>query len=129
MAAPQATSTRRRGGRPKKADHERMAAALHAECTLAEKQFVRDQRVAAGGISEAEYVRRCCLGQPVIVRQGKSDARLIHELNAIGVNMNQISRNLNSGRVGVAGSTLADLDHLMSQLRETLHRAAEQFDD
>ena len=113
------------GGRPKKLDTERRIERSECRLTLAEKQFVRDQAKLAG-ITEAEYARRRLLGMPVVARTTKADARLVHELNAIGVNLNQIARNQNAGRVG-AGAV--DLDDLMRQLRATLDKAVDALDD
>lgn len=123
-----ATTPRGPGGRPKKAEHERRVASVRADTTLTEKQFVRDQAKAAG-ISEGEFIRRRVLGLPVVVREAKTDARLIHELNAIGVNLNQITRNVNAERLGAEGCRLSDLDALQRQLRGVLDRALEAFDD
>lgn len=130
---PQAATTTQspasnRGGRPKKTEHERRIASLRAGVTLAEKQHVRDQARAAG-MSEGEYIRRRVLGLPVVVREAKTDARLIHELNAIGVNLNQITRNVHAERLGAEGCRLSDLDALRRQLRDVLDRALEAFDD
>ena len=127
MAQP-ATTDKPRMGRPKKSDHERRTSSLRSGVTLAEKQHIRDQARAAG-ISEGEYIRRRCLGLPVVVRQGKTDARLVHELNAIGVNLNQIARNVNADRLGASGSRLSDLDALTRQLRAVLDRAVESMDE
>ena len=120
-----ATAPKGPGGRPKKAEHERRIKSLRADVTLAEKAHVQDQARLAG-MSEGEYIRRRALGLPVTVRQAKTDARLIHELNAIGVNLNQIARNQNAGRVG-AGAV--NLDELLRQLRATLDRAADALND
>ena len=117
-----------RGGRPKKAVAERRIASTRADLTLAEKQFIRDQAKAAG-MTEAAYVRHRALGMPMVVRHAKTDARLVHELNAIGVNLNQIARNLNADRMGTPGSRVVDLGELMVQLRGALDRAVESMDD
>jgi len=122
-----AAKTRKRGpgGRPKKAVHDRRVVSMRADATLSEKQFVRDQSKLAG-ISEADFIRRRVLGQPLVVRESRTDARLIHELNAIGVNLNQIARNLNSDR---QGARAVDLDELGRLLRKTLHKALDALDD
>jgi len=119
------TKQRGPGGRPKKAAHDRRVVSMRADATLSEKQFVRDQSKLAG-ISEADFIRRRVLGQPLVVREAKTDARLIHELNAIGVNLNQIARNLNSDR---QGARAVDLDELGRLLRKTLHKALDALDD
>ena len=123
-----ATHPRHSGGRPKKAEAERRVKQTNHRWTVAEDIHLREQARTAG-LTVAEYVRRRALGLPVVVRHAQTDARLIHELNAIGVNLNQIARNLNADRIGAPGSRVADLDELMSQLRETLNRAVDAFDD
>lgn len=128
QAATTASKPRRSGGRPKKAEAERRVKQTNHRWTVAEDIHLREQARTAG-LTVAEYVRRRALGLPVVVRHAPTDARLIHELNAIGVNLNQIARNLNADRVGAPGSRVADLDELMSQLRETLNRAVDAFDD
>lgn len=128
MAAPQASKPRGRGGRPKKADAESRMIVAGCRMTIAEREHARDM-ARRNGLSLSEYLRRLSQGEPVTLRRAKADARLIHELNAIGVNLNQIARNVNSDRLGAPGSRLSDLDGLMDQLRETLYRTVEQFDD
>ena len=70
----------------------------------------------------AEYVRRRLLGEPVRAQAAKADERLLFELNAIGVNLNQIARNLNAER---QGRHAADLPALQTQLGRVLHQVAE----
>lgn len=113
------------GGRPKKAEHERRCKSLRADVTIAEQQHVAAQAKAAG-VSVGEYIRRRALGLPVVVREAKTDARLVHELNAIGVNLNQIAKLHNAGRVD---TRTGELDELMRQLRQTLDKAVDQLDD
>lgn len=114
------TTPRGSGGRPRKAEHERRVKSLRADATIAEQQHVAEQARRAG-VSIGEYVRRRALGEPIVTRETRqADARLIHELNAIGVNLNQITRNVNSERLGAAGSRLEDLDALQRQLRRVL---------
>lgn len=120
-----ATQAKGPGGRPKKAEHERRIKSLRADVTIAEKRFVADQARLAG-VSEGEYIRRRALGLPVVVRQARVDARLVHELNAIGVNLNQIARLHNAGRVD---TRIGELDALMRKLRATLDKAVDQLDD
>ena len=122
-----ATKPKGPGGRPKKAEHERRIASVRADVTLAEKAHVAELAKVAG-ISQGEFIRRRALGLPVVVREAKTDARLIHELNAIGVNLNQLTRNVNAERLGAAGCRLSDLDALRRQLREVLDRALESFE-
>lgn len=113
------------GGRPKKAEHERRIKSLRADVTIAEQQYVAAQAKAAG-VSLGEYIRRRALGLSVVVRQAKADARLVHELNAIGVNLNQIAKLHNAGRVE---TRIGELDALMQRLHSTLDKAVDQLDD
>ena len=116
------------GGRPKKVEAERRVKQTNHRWTVAEDIHLREQARTAG-MTVAEFVRRRALGLPVVVREAKADARLVHELNAIGVNLNQIARNLNTDRLGAPGSRVFDLDALQEQLRVVLDRALEQLDD
>jgi len=114
-----------RGGRPKKHKDERRVASTRTDLTLAEKQFIREQSHLAG-LSEAAFVRKRVLGLPVVVPKSYADARLLYELNSIGVNLNQIARNLNSGRQGIGA---VNLDDLQKRLRVALDRTLDVLDD
>jgi hypothetical protein len=114
-----------RGGRPKKQKDERRIASTRTDLTLAEKQFIREQSHLAG-LSEAAFVRKRVLGHPVVVPKSYADARFLYELNSIGVNLNQIARNMNSDREGIGAVNLSDLQKL---LRAVLNRALDILDD
>ncbi len=122
--------------RPQKQPHERRAyavkdartgrtkissvASLRANVTLAEKAFAEEQAHKAG-ISIAEYVRRRALHEPVAAvapKAGPSPA-LISELNRIGVNLNQLTRHANAGKLQAASVELA-LDELRAALAKVL---------
>ncbi len=127
-----ATTTRKAppsvGGRPTKADAERRCKQTNTRWTIAEDRFLREQASAAG-VTVGEFIRRRALLLPVTPPPTRTDARLVHELNSIGVNLNQISRNLNADRVGVPGSRAVDLDELMNQLHRTLDQVVDAFLD
>ena len=112
-------------GRPRKAPHERRSASRFIRWTLAEDAYLREQAAQTKSGSVSEFVRRRALGLPVEVRQTKASARLIHELNAIGVNLNQISRNLNSGR---RNARTVELESLMGKLSDVLDQVVEEFE-
>lgn len=123
---PQTTTTAKHpGGRPKKAEAERRVKQTNHRWTVAEDTHLR-QSAAAAQLTVAEYVRRRALGLPVVARVSKADARLVHELNAIGVNLNQIAKLHNAGRVD---TRTGELDALMRQLRATLDKAVDALDD
>jgi len=91
--------------RPKKHPHERRSEEVKVRFTLAEAAHLEDQAEACG-LSRTAYIRQRSLGQRIVTPQSRGiDPALIGELNrlslalnAIGNNVNQISRNLNSGR-------------------------------
>ena len=53
------------------------------------------KKVDASDLSISEYLRRCALGKQIVVVNGLDD--LARELRAIGNNLNQITRAVNSG--------------------------------
>lgn len=85
--------------RPRKDEHEKRNEVVRLRLTLAEHEHVRSQAETAG-VTVSEFLRRRALGYIVPqarVRRG-ADPMLLNELNRIGVNLNQIARNQNSGR-------------------------------
>lgn len=118
-------------GRPEKDPGEVRDIVAGIRLTVAEREQVRELALQAN-LTLSEFLRMRLLNKPVIVRQGGGgsggggDPRLIHELNAIGVNLNQIARNLNAGRRGTHAS-VDQLDELMGRLSATLVRVMEDF--
>jgi hypothetical protein len=85
--------------RPVKQEHEKRSEVVQTRVTLAEHEHMRG--VAEGaGLSVSDYLRRRACGYmvPTGVVRRSVDPALVSELNRIGVNLNQITRNLNSGR-------------------------------
>ena len=114
-----------RVGRPKKADGERRCKQTNHRWTVAEDIYLRRQAQVAG-LSVAEFVRRRALSMPVTAPPSQTDARLLHELNAIGVNVNQLARNLNSGREGIHA---IDWSTVEAELRRLIEKVGASFDD
>lgn len=114
-----------RGGRPRKQKDERRIASTRTDLTLAEKQFIREQSHLAG-LSEAAFVRKRVLGLPVVVPKSYADARLLYELNSIGINLNQLARNVNSGREGIHA---VDWDMVLKDLHRVIEKVGNAFDD
>jgi hypothetical protein len=85
--------------RPKKDEHEKRSEVVRLRLTLAEHEHVRSQAESAG-VTVSDYLRRRALGYivPRVVGRRGPDPVLLSELNRIGVNLNQIARNQNSGR-------------------------------
>lgn len=70
------------------------------------------------GIPFASWLRDVALGQPITVRRKKIpdvDPELNRQLQSIGRNINQISRSVNSGAVG-----MADLMQILIQMERHL---------
>lgn len=106
------------GGRPTMAEAERRCKQTNTRWTLAEYGHLH-QQAATAGLSVGEFIRRRALLLPVTPPPQRSDSRLLHELNAIGVNINQIARNLNSHRKGTHG---VDWSTVQSELRRVLEK-------
>ena len=77
--------------RPIKEQHEKRTETARFRVTLAEREFIRSQAMAAG-ISETDYLRRRALGHQIPPAPSRSsDPALVSELNRIGVNVNQLA--------------------------------------
>ncbi len=102
--------------RPTKHPDEQRSVRLSVRYTAAERVFLEDQSVAAG-TAVSDLIRRRSLGLAVQPRRARADAALLSELNAIGVNLNQIARNLNAAR-----SLREDAEVALSELRGVIAR-------
>ena len=100
--------------RPTKQPHEKRTERFNLRFTVAELAHVQDQARLAG-LDATEYLRRRALGFVVSPAPRRADAALVSELNAIGVNLNQIARNLNSDR-----TLRTDVDVVLAELRGAL---------
>lgn len=83
--------------RPKKQDGEGREKTIRARVTEAEKNYCLEQADLAG-LSETEYVRKRILGHKITLPPSKADAALLMELNRIGVNLNQLTKQTNAGK-------------------------------
>lgn len=105
--------------RPRKAATDNRTERLAGlRLTFAERAFV-EQQADLAGLPVAEFTRRRLLGQRVNPAPSKADARLLMELNRVGVNINQIARNLNADR-----PERIDVDAAFDELRAVLDRLA-----
>lgn len=82
-------------------------------------------RAAAAGLSVPDYVRTACLGRPLTIRAVRDlPATLLHQLNRIGVNLNQLARHANAGRYRDAPieAAIAELRGLIGELQDEPER-------
>ena len=111
--------------RPKKQPHERRDASTRADLTLSEKEALR-ARAALAGMTEAEFVRRRVLGLPVASTPARQDAAqlaaLVHEVNRLGVNVNQLARAVHTGR-----SFTAEWQRLAQECERVLAQVANAY--
>ncbi|WP_405358278.1 plasmid mobilization protein [Ruminococcus sp.] len=75
------------------------------------------KKVDASDLSISEHLRRCALDKPVIVMEGVD--RIAHELRAIGNNLNQITRAVNSGYIQAVN--LQETEEVLGQLWQSLN--------
>jgi hypothetical protein len=94
------------GGRPRKDPADRRTETYGLRLSPKEKAELED-RAERAGLSLAEYLRRRALGKPV---KTQVDKEATHELNRIGVNLNQIAHVANAG----------DLEHIQGQAAEAI---------
>lgn len=86
-----------RGGRPVKQPDEKRCLQINVRLTIAEHDDIAAE-AAKANLSVSDYIRRTALNHRVIVPKSLADAALIREINAIGNNVNQISRAANRGQ-------------------------------
>ena len=75
------------------------------------------KKVDASDLSISEYLRRCALDKPVIVMEGVD--QIAYELRAIGNNLNQITRAVNSGSIQAVN--LQETEEVLGQLWQSLN--------
>lgn len=79
------------------ADERRDDRLPNIRVTSAERAYVEEQ-AARAGLSLVEFCRRVILSRRIKAKLPTTDERLLVELNAIGVNINQIAKRVNAGR-------------------------------
>ena len=75
------------------------------------------KKVDASDLSISEYLRRCALDKPIIVMEGVD--QIAYELRAIGNNLNQITRAVNSGYIQAVN--LQETEEVLGQLWQSLN--------
>lgn len=72
------------------------------------------EKVKKSNLSQNEYFIKCVTGKKIIVIEGLKE--ILTELKRIGVNINQISKNLNSGIFQEASE---DIKYIRAELSKT----------
>lgn len=110
---------KRTGGRPRKAAAEQRTERLSGiRLTAAERAHVEAQAELAG-LPVAEFARRAVLGVRIAPRRSESDARLIDEVNRIGVNLAQVLKALHYRQTPLVGdieAAIADVSGVLKRL-------------
>ena len=75
------------------------------------------KKVDASGLSISEYLRRCALDKKIVAVNGLDD--VARELRAIGNNLNQIARAVNSGYIQAVN--LQETEEVLGQLWQSLN--------
>ena len=75
------------------------------------------KKVDASNLSISEYLRRCALDKPIIVMEGVD--QIAYELRAIGNNLNQITRAVNSGYIQAVDPH--ETEEVLGQLWQSLN--------
>jgi len=110
------------GGRPKKAAAERRTQQRKLNLTIAEEAFIEEQAKTAG-VTLAEFARRRCLFRPVTAPPAQIDAKLLYELNAVGVNLMQMMRDERFERGHRSAQDWSELHNRLSQVIEKVGAA------
>ena len=75
------------------------------------------KKVDASGLSISEYLRRCALDKKIVAVNGLDD--VARELRAIGNNLNQIARAVNSGYIQAVN--VQETEEVLGQLWQSLN--------
>jgi hypothetical protein len=108
----------------KKEDAKRTAHMPRTRCTLAERATI-EARAAQAGLSMSDYTRQMAMTGHVIVREPVADIQLITRLNGIASELNAIGRNINQmTRLANIHQKMdaPRLDDIAAALRERLSR-------
>ena len=84
--------------------------------TEEEKERIMN-KVDASDLSISEYLRRCALDKQIVAVNGLDD--VARELRAIGYNLNQITRAVNSGYIQAVN--LQETEEVLGQLWQSLN--------
>jgi len=106
-------------GRPAKPAHEARTESVALRITAVERDRIQ-QEARRAGLALSTYCRRVLLGHSVQPAITETDAAALADLNRVGVNLNQIARQLNArGAVRPVS-----LDALLDEMRSVVERLA-----
>ena len=91
--APRIRRRNPKGGRPPKADGSLRDGSIVLRVTEIEKAAIQDAAKRTG-LTASEYLRRLALTEELPFRREAADPALLHELNAVGNNVNQLARSV-----------------------------------
>lgn len=88
---------------------------VQVKCRMSIDEKVKfDELVKKSGLSQSEYFRRCALKKKIYDTGIKTDMKkVLYELSKIGVNINQIAKNLNSN---IYSGAEKDIERMIGQL-------------
>lgn len=109
--------------RPKKNDAEKRLANFPAVRVTEAELFDLHSKAEAAHLTPSEFIRQRVLAGKITPPRTPSQASLITELNRIGVNLNQIARQVNRGR----DHDPHHLDHVLLELTRILEKAARSY--
>lgn len=106
--------------RPTKAPEEKRTAKFPPVRVTEAELYQLQEQADAARLSVSEFIRQRVLSGRITPPRTRSQESLLTELNRIGVNLNQIARQLNRGRA----HDPHHLDHVLHQLTTTLEKTA-----
>ena len=106
--------------RPRLGESQRRTRTVGVRLTAGEAEAL-DEQARAARLSLGVYVRRRALEQRVrVVEERCLGAGELRELNRIGVNLNQIARQLNSGAASAPAGTRAAVERVGEMVAKLL---------
>lgn len=117
------TSANARGGRPTDVPGQWRCRQVKIRLTIAEETQLKTMARTAG-LQLATFVRKRAMGNPVVPPRAVADAAMLHELNAIGNNLNQLTHHLNAGR---DGDRVRSLEATLDELHRALAAVTDRY--
>jgi hypothetical protein len=106
------------GGRPRKDPRERRSLTHGLRLSPREKEAL-EERAEEAGLNLSAYLRRRGLGKPM---KAQIEKKALKEINAVGVNLNQLARWANEGKGRAVESEIEDAIRELKWLIRDLRR-------